>query len=1121
MSFYVPERVIRLLCGKAAFERGSEDYEGGKVRLAAVEDNEGLEYSKYQATVYGLEPYDIMLTIDSDGDVNGKCSCPAYSHGGPFCKHIAAVLVSILYTEEDVDGQSSGMEPDEDRSNHEVYTGKTGVLFPRHLDRNSSNLADASNDRHLVSSMLGLFGNSRQRPSGAGTYVDVRIPLEMEFICKPFSYNFGNRMLGLELKVGPKRLYIVQKIRPFLERVHRGEPFEFSKHFIYDPALHSFKKEDNAVLLKLIEILLNERIYQGNAAPYSSYSGSMGGERVLAIPPFFWESLLPVLGASSSVHWQAGDTVTAGIPIEIGLPKLSFQFDEAEETGYRLDIKGLAQLTVMEDYGLVLSESKLLKLPVQECIRLSELKKMLAESRTNGIVIAPGQMETFMDKVIPGLKKLGQVHIAAAIADRVVQTQLQARLYLDRVRDRLLAGLEFQYGTIVVNPLEEQVRDRGDEVILMRDSETEQRILELMAHESFARTDSGYIMNDEEGEYDFLYHTIPLLEPLLQVYATTAVKLRMPTGTCVPKASLTWNEKTDWLDFKFAMDGIPESDIVLVLKSLQEKRKYYRLPDGALLPLETAEFQEIIALINELGMGTADIPGAEFSLPLIQGLHLDADTGKGGTDAIRIGRSFRRLLANMHSPENLDFPLPETLAPVLRDYQQYGFQWLKTLAHYRFGGILADDMGLGKTLQSIAFLLSELEDIRKNGLPALIVAPASLLYNWQNELKRFAPQIQVAIADGNLTERSRTLRNAAGCDVLITSYPLLRRDVELYVKRSFHTLILDEAQVIKNHATQTAQAVKALQARYRFALTGTPVENALEDLWSIYGVVFPGLFPGKKAFHDLPRETVARRIRPFLLRRLKSDVLKELPEKIESLQASELLPEQKKLYVAYLARLRKEALKHLESDEFGNGFGNGRIKVLAGLTRLRQLCCHPALFVDGYTGGSGKFEQLLEIIEECRSSGKRMLIFSQFTEMLGMISRELGLQGISHFYLDGHTPASKRVELCGLFNEGERDLFLISLKAGGTGLNLTGADTVILYDLWWNPAVEQQAADRAHRIGQKKVVQVIRLIALGTVEDKMYELQQKKKNLIDEVIEPGQEALSSLTEQDIREILMI
>lgn len=413
--------------------------------------------------------------------------------------------------------------------------------------------------------------------------------------------------------------------------------------------------------------------------------------------------------------------------------------------------------------------------------------------------------------------------------------------------------------------------------------------------------------------------------------------------------------------------------------------------------------------------------------------------------------------------------------------------------------------------------MSVLPEIAESGRPALIVSPASLVYNWRNELTKFAPDIKAVIADGSKAERVRTLREASQADVIITSYPLLRRDVEQFAELSFHTLILDEAQSFKNYASQTAQAVKSLQAKYRFALTGTPVENSLEELWSIFSAVFPDLFPSRQAFNDLSRETVAKRIRPFLLRRLKTDVLKELPEKIESLQASELLPEQKKLYLAYLAKLQQETLKHLDEDTFGQN----RIRILAGLTRLRQLCCHPALFVDGYDGGSAKFDQLMEMIEECQSAGKRVLIFSQFTEMLGLIGRELGYRGLPFFYLDGKTPAVERVELCSRFNDGERDLFLISLKAGGTGLNLTGADTVILYDLWWNPAVEQQAADRAHRIGQKNIVQVIRLVAQGTVEDKMYELQQKKKHLVEEVLKPGQETLSALTEQEIREILMI
>jgi SNF2 family DNA or RNA helicase len=426
-------------------------------------------------------------------------------------------------------------------------------------------------------------------------------------------------------------------------------------------------------------------------------------------------------------------------------------------------------------------------------------------------------------------------------------------------------------------------------------------------------------------------------------------------------------------------------------------------------------------------------------------------------------------------------------------------------------------MGLGKTLQSIAYIVSVLPDIRGRKQPTFIVTPSSVVYNWKNELEKFAPEIRVVIVDGSKFERQSVLRNVSEADVVITSYPLLRRDAKSYIQLVFHTMILDEAQAFKNYGTQTAKVVKMVQADYRFAHTGTPIENSLEELWSIFNVVFPKLLPVRKAFSELSRENVAKRIRPFLLRRLKEDVLHELPEKIESMQSSDLNHEQKKLYAAYLVKLKQETLKHLNEGTFEKN----KIKFLAGLTRLRQLCCHPALFVNGYNGSSAKLEQLMEILEECRTAGKRVLIFSQFTKMLSIIGRELTDKGVSYYYLDGHTPSSERVELCSRFNEGEQDLFLISLKAGGTGLNLTGADTVVLYDLCWNPAVEQQAADRAYRMGQKNNVHVIRLIARGTIEEKMNELQEKKRDLITDVIQKGKEKKSVITEQDIREILMI
>jgi superfamily II DNA or RNA helicase len=968
----------------------------------------------------------------------------------------------------------------------------------------------------LLSDVIGLFDIKLQRPGLKRTLFDARDILDVEFTVKLFPYTYQKYLFGIEMKIGPKRLYVVQQLRELLDRIDRRQAYVFSKHFTYEPELHSMEQGNRSVIAQLIQIYHDEVMYSEVSSASFTRSQHRKDERMLLIPPSAWEALLPLLLAAPSVQIEQDNRLYRGIRLTEETLPLQFEFDHDGAEGYRLTVQGLDDVIIMESYGIVLYEGRLLKLLPDQCTRLMGLRKMLDKSYTNVIHIPNEQMEPFMDKVIPGLKKLGYVNISAAVSTRIVQPALKAKLYLDRVKNKLLAGLEFQYGDIILNPTEEGNQKRRTDLILVRDGDQEGQILELMEQGSFVKTEGGYFMEDEAAEYNFLYYIIPQLEKLVQVYATTAAKARLLTGNAHPMVTVKkMEERTDWLEFHFDMEGIPESEIRKLLKSVEEKRKYYRLPNGALLPLESEEFQEIVRIMNEVGIRSGDVNGAVAQLPIVRGLHLIDAQNQGNT--VKLSKSFRKLLDDMRNPDNMDFPVPDSLQHVLRDYQKYGFQWLKTLAHYHFGGILADDMGLGKTVQSIAYIVSELAEIRSQQLPALIVCPASLTYNWYNELMKFAPEIQVVIIDGSRSGRLRALTNKAQADVLITSYPLLRMDVEQYARQSFHTLFLDEAQAFKNHSTQTAHAVKQIQARHRFALTGTPVENSIEELWSIFDVVFPELFQGKRAFNDLTREDVARRIRPFLLRRLKVEVLKELPDKIESLQASKLLPDQKKLYVTYLAKLRQETLKHLNSDEFQKN----RIRILAGLTRLRQICCHPALFVEDYTGGSAKFEQLLEIMEECRSSGKRMLIFSQFTKMLELIGRELGLQGVPFFYLDGQTPSRERIELCNRFNEGERDLFLISLKAGGTGLNLTGADTVVLYDLWWNPAVEQQATDRAHRIGQRSVVQVIRLVTQGTVEDKMYELQQTKKNLIEEVIQPSQEALSSLTEQDIRDILMI
>ncbi|MBP1155080.1 MULTISPECIES: DEAD/DEAH box helicase [unclassified Paenibacillus] len=1077
MSFQLNDQVIRLLCGRFSYEDGEAIYQAGKVTFT----REDPETSIYEATIEG-EKAIIQVSVDySREELDAICSCPVFHPDDQYCKHIAAVLLNM---------NDFGI----------VNGSPTG---------SHSRPSKFSEDMELTSRMLELFDHKPLRPTSARPFFDSREILDVEFICKPVPYNDKKYLFGIEIKVGAKRLYIVQNVRQFLNQIDKRESCVISKQFTYDPKLHSFQKENDAIIQLLIQIVDNEPLYN-EVERHDS-------DRLLMIHPASWEDLLSLLTNAPSVKLVHSDSTFHGICISDEPIPLVFAFDQSmrQAEGYQLDVQGLDRITVMEPYGVVITEGKLLKPTTDQYKRLLELKQIFDGSRKHQVYIMPEQVEPFMEKVIPGLMKLGRVSIAQAVSDRMVQTPLKANLFLDRVKDRLLAGLEFQYGDIVINPLEASGQKGVEGRLLLRDRDQERQILELIEQNPFIKTDGGYFLSDEDEEYHFLYHVVPQLEKLVQVFATSAVKSKLHIGHVHPKVRVDVDERTDWLELQFEIEGIPELEIRNLITSLEERRRYHRLPSGALLPLESSEFQEMIHFLDDIGIHKSDVKGTKFRLPVVHGLHLIDTLQMGNT--VSLGKSFRRLLENMRNPDHLEFPIPDDLARTLRDYQKYGFQWLKTLAHYRFGGILADEMGLGKTIQSIAFLVSVLPEIRGVGVPAMIVSPSSLMYNWNNELKKFAPEIRVVIADGSREERGGALHDVSQVDVIITSYPLLRRDFAHYAALSFHTLILDEAQAFKNHNTQTAQAVKALRARHRFALTGTPVENSLEELRSIFDVVLPGLFPGRRAFGELTREAVAKRIRPFLLRRLKTDVLKELPEKIESLQASRLLPDQKKLYVAYLAKLQQETLKHLNTD----GFNKNRIKILAGLTRLRQLCCHPALFVEGYAGSSAKFDQLMEMVEECRSTGKRILVFSQFTEMLGIIGRELGYQGVPYFYLDGQTPAPERVELCNRFNEGERDVFLLSLKAGGTGLNLTGADTVILYDLWWNPAVEQQAADRAHRIGQKNVVQVIRLVTQGTVEDKMYELQQKKKNLIDEVIEPGQDGLSTLSEDEIRELLMI
>ncbi|ANF95274.1 DEAD/DEAH box helicase [Paenibacillus bovis] len=1135
---------IQRWCGQTAYNKGMAYYRSGKVSFTRYDDHR----RQYEASVQirANQQEQVHLHFDEAGKAHAHCTCPSLASYTAYCQHVAAVMIHVYESGE------LGMPP-------LLHTaGSVGAAVNPEPDKLPVP-ADEGKDNQLAEELLSLFTSPPRRPGGRRTYFETRTALQVEWICRPVAYGNGQYRLGLEMKAGLKRPYVVQHIHEFLECVRSRRSYVFSARFTYDPELHSFSREDDEVIRQLLLIQRDEQpdqsIDQWAGKGKSSRRSAPGvagqpNQRMLIIPVSHWPHLLQAIGHAPVARLEYQEQTFEGITHHLGPLPLYFELDllnEGKEPGatasqlpassrgrfavdtmYQLRVEGIQQMIVLESYGMVMYNGEFISLNEEDCRRLSGLQQLLAASNTeqHRLLIPPEQLESLVQQVIPGLTRLGNVQMTRRVSEIVVQTPLQARLYLDRVRDRLLAGLEFQYGDVIINPLN-PTPAQEDERILLRDGEKEEEILKLMDEASFAATEGGYFLTDEEAEYEFLYHIVPRLEQLVKIYATSVVKSRIQDPLAAPRITVHTDSRHDWLEFKFELDGIPESAIIQVLKSLQEQRRYYRLPTGAFLPLEDEQFRQAADFIRRTGMALppdeqALEDGVLFRIPVIHGLEaLDA---ADQNEVFCFDRSVRKLLESIRHPDLYDAPVPPSLAPILRDYQQYGYQWLRTLAHYGFGGILADDMGLGKTLQSITFIASVLSEIRSSGEPAIIVAPASLTYNWQYEFRRFAPDIRTTIIDGSRMQRQqqwqeihRSDNSGLESDVIITSYPLLRRDMEYAGQGSFHTMILDEAQSFKNALTQTARAVKQIQARHRFALTGTPIENSIYELWSIMHVIMPGLLGTRKEFADLEARTIAKRVRPFILRRMKSDVLKELPDKLETTHVSELLPEQKKIYAAYLAQLQQDALEHL----YEKNFAEYQIRILAGLTRLRQICCHPGLFVQDYEGGSAKLAQLLEIVNDYRDAGKRILVFSQFTGMLSRIREELRQYNVPYFYLDGSTPSAERVELCRRFNEGEQDVFLISLKAGGTGLNLTGADTVILYDLWWNPAVEEQAADRAHRMGQQNRVQVIRMVARGTVEEKMLELQQSKKDLIDEIIQPGQSATPVLTEQDIRELLMI
>ncbi len=630
-------------------------------------------------------------------------------------------------------------------------------------------------------------------------------------------------------------------------------------------------------------------------------------------------------------------------------------------------------------------------------------------------------------------------------------------------------------------------------------------------------TNHIYLDTNSEKTYEFINEGLDFLRQYADIYVSEGLKR---IGKQVHYAvTVGVKIENDLLVLDIESMNLPKMEISKVLDQYKCKKKFYRLKNGDLLYLNSPELEELSQLVDQYHIDPKEIDNGKILLNKNRVFSIDEDVDKFKHIELERKESFQRIVNKFDENVQQQIMLSPYYENILRDYQKEGYQWLRTLNHYGFNGILADDMGLGKTLQVIA-LIDELK-LRQS---SIVICPSSLIYNWEEEVHKFAPHMQVACIVGNQKARQEIILDIKKYQMVITSYDYMRRDYELYQNIEFGYIILDESQYIKNQKTKNAQSVKQLNSKYKLALSGTPIENSLAELWSVFDFLMPKYLFNYHYFKKTYESEIVKNknentikqlkklVSPFILRRNKKDVLLELPDKIEKTQIIPFTTQESELYFANLAQVNSD-LQELFKEENVN-----KVAILAMLTKLRQICCEPRMLYENIDVSSSKMKACVDLIQNYKENNQKVLLFSTFTKVFDLLEEELRLNGTKYFVLTGSTSKEERRNLVKRFQDGEADVFLISLKAGGTGLNLTVAEAVIHYDPWWNISAQNQATDRAYRIGQHNNVQVHKLIMKDSIEEKIVKLQEKKKELADMFVENNEGSISSLSKDEIMEL---
>ncbi|MGL5327768.1 MAG: SNF2 helicase associated domain-containing protein [Peptostreptococcaceae bacterium] len=907
-----------------------------------------------------------------------------------------------------------------------------------------------------------------------------------EFINLEVNINIENNKIYADFKIGQDKMYVLKSIKDFAYAKSHDCILEYGKNFTYNPNIHYFYPDDE----NIIDIIEN---YGNNLSSYLSVSNP----KLMHIGDSEFKYFLKLMKNKdftfkfNNVDYNP-DIITNALPITFDLI--------TENSNLKLNICDNLPIPLNKKGDVLLYDDDIYLLNNEQAFNYNKLYTVL--SKSNSLVFDKEDTQGVLANLIPKISQFSdKINISDDIKNNIV-SDFKPEFYFDVKGSNIICELKFIYD------------DSNGKKFVLKDLESENKIRNTLIDLNFTLNNKFYIFSGNDSDlYAFLSKDILNLKDLGDIYYSDKFKSRKIYNSSSIQASIR-SGIDGYLEFSFNIEDINKDEFKDILLAFKENSKFYKLKNGSFLNLEQSQTKDFLELIENMDLGeesTSKIQNNKvlYLNHILETKDLDFISGK---DLIKdISSKFEDL-------QKLKLELPTNLNATLRDYQVDAFNWFNTLDHYNFGGILADEMGLGKTLQTITFLLSKCCSDSKS----LIITPTSLIYNWKNEFETFAPSMKVLLIHGNKKEREKAFEEIDNYDVIITTYGTLRNDLDNYNKITFDYCIIDEAQNIKNPVALSTEAVKSIKSKVRFALTGTPIENNLLELWSIFDFVMPGYLYNKIKFQNLfvyndnNSHNLKKLIKPFILRRTKSEVMKELPDKIEKKFFVELNKEQRKVYSAYVSDLNEKMKdKDIKKD---------KIIIFSYLTKLRQICLDPSIIVDNYNKRSSKIDTSIEIIKDYIDNNHKILLFSQFTSVLKNLGSELSKNNISYSYIDGQTKASDRLDLVNKFNESnDNKVFLISLKAGGTGLNLTSADVVIHFDPWWNPSVENQASDRAHRFGQKNSVEVIKLIAKGTIEEKILALQENKNKLINEFINgdlSNQNVLKTLSDKEIIDLFV-